>query len=151
MTASLPDTVFCPVCNYGYVRGLPGEARLHAAFHARYMRPRKPKPEPRLAAYGGDVRVDYRSPVWLHRRVYQCALGLKRDEHYDFPQWGERDAPENSRHERNHHAWLLVEDLTPVGAVGFLDANWADIGWHPTMFFAWVADAWRRKGVMSRR
>jgi len=29
--------VICPAGSYGYVRGLPGEAGLHAAFHSRYM------------------------------------------------------------------------------------------------------------------
>jgi zinc-finger of acetyl-transferase ESCO len=46
---AMPHIVFCPACKYSYVRGLEGEARLHATFHARYMRPRRPKPE--LAAW----------------------------------------------------------------------------------------------------
>ena len=29
--------VICPAGSYGYVRGLPGEAGLHAAFHSHYM------------------------------------------------------------------------------------------------------------------
>ena len=39
----------------------------------------------------------------------------------------------------------------PVGVVGFTFIKWSDAppGWH--MFMAWVADGWRRQGVMSRR
>jgi hypothetical protein len=44
----------CPACSYMWVDGLPGERRKHAGFHAAYMRPRRPKPDPRLAAYAGD-------------------------------------------------------------------------------------------------
>jgi hypothetical protein len=49
--------VICPACNHSYLRGLLGEARLHAALHARYMWPRKPMPGPRLAAFDVDVRA----------------------------------------------------------------------------------------------
>jgi hypothetical protein len=84
-----PIPVQCPSCRYQYVRGLPGEARLHAAYHTSYMWQRKPRPEARLAAFGGDVRVDANSPKWLQRIVHRCAIGLQRDEGYDFPQWGE--------------------------------------------------------------
>ena len=66
---------------------------MHATFHARYMRPRRPKPEPCLVPYASDVRVDETSPRWLHRIVYRCAAGLQRDEHYDLPQWRRKGPP----------------------------------------------------------
>jgi hypothetical protein len=148
------EDALCPICNFSWVPGLPGQARQHATFHARYMRPRRPKPEPRLAAYAGDVRIDETSPRWLHRIVYRCAVAPKRDEGYDFPQWREDGPPRASRggRERDLHALLLVEDgIIPVGAVSFSRIDWKDSapGWH--MNFAWAADDWRRKGVMSRR
>jgi zinc-finger of acetyl-transferase ESCO len=142
----------CPVCKFNYVPGLPGEARQHAAFHARYMWQRKPKPEPRLRVFGGDVRVDAESPGWLQRIVYRCAVGLQRDEGYDFPQWREDGPPEPSANGRDSHALLLVENTNiPVGAVSFVWVDWPDYkpGWH--MSFVWVGDAWRRKGVLTRR
>jgi hypothetical protein len=40
---------------------------------------RKPKPDPRLAAFNGHVRVDASSPKWLHRVVYRCEKGLLDD------------------------------------------------------------------------
>lgn len=141
-----PVTGFCPTCKYGYVKGLPGEARLHAAFHASYMYPRKPRLEPRLAAFDGDVRVDAASPRWLQRIVYRCALALKRDQHYDFPQWREDRPPKGAVYERDLHAVVLVEDgVIPVGAVGFSWTKWKDHtpGWR--MNFAWVADDWRAR------
>jgi hypothetical protein len=144
--------VVCPVCNYGYVRGLPGEACLHAAFHARYMWRRTPKPEPRLRGFGGDVRVDSKSPEWLQRIVYQCARGLQRDEGYDFPQWGEDGPPQTWANERDLHALVLVENENlAVGAVSFLRTDWpyCEPGW--LMTFAWISDDWRRRGVMTRR
>ena len=145
-------TAFCPVCGYGYLDGLPGERRKHAGYHTAYMNPRRPKPDPHLAVYTGDVRVDGESPRWLHRLVYKRAYALQQDEGYDFPQWRKDPPPRMRGHERDQHALLLVEDGNiPVGVVGFVWASWsnAPAGWH--MFMAWVADEWQRKGVMSRR
>jgi hypothetical protein len=98
------------------------------------------------------VRVDVASPQWLQRIVYHCALALKRDEHCDFPQWRKDRPPKGAAYERDLHALVLVEDrVIPVGAVGFSWINWSDCepGWH--MNFAWVADSWRRQGVLTRR
>jgi hypothetical protein len=58
---AMPRTVSCPICKYSYVRGLEGEARQHAAYHASYTWQRRPRSEPRLAAYAGDVRVTPRA------------------------------------------------------------------------------------------
>jgi hypothetical protein len=86
----------CPVCKHGYVRGLPGEARLHAAFHARHMGQRKPRREPRLAALGGDVRVDANSPKWLqriaHRHRQQVGGRCVRAE-MGSPDWASQSGP----------------------------------------------------------
>jgi hypothetical protein len=93
------------------------------------MRPRRPRPEPRLASYAGDVRVDETSPRWLQRIVYRCALALEREIRTDFPQWGEDGPPRASRgdRERDLRALLLVEDRTiPVGAVAFAWTKWSD-------------------------
>jgi hypothetical protein len=115
-----------------------------AAFHAA------PRPEPRLAAFGGDVRVDANSPKWLQRIVYWCACRLQRDEGYDFPQWGEDGPRPMWAKERDMHALVLVENGSiAVGAVAFLRTDLPWCGW--LMDFAWVADEWRRKGVMTRR
>lgn len=57
-----------------------------------------------------------------------------------------------SRWQRDLHALILVEDLiVPVGIAAFVWTEWKSHapGWH--MFMAWVADDWRRKGVMTRR
>jgi hypothetical protein len=132
--------------------GLPGEARLHAAFHARTMSQRKPKPEPRLAALEGDVRIDAKSPKWLQRIVYRCAVGLQRDEGCDLPQWGEDGPPRMWAHTRDMHAWVLVENgAIAAGAVVFLRTDWpyCEPGW--LMMFAWISDEWRRRGVMTGR
>ena len=79
-------------------------------------------------------------------------MALKRDIRTDFPQWNENKAPQMIAYQRDLHALLLVEDENiPVGAVSFAWTIWSDAepDWH--MLFAWVADEWRRKGVMSRR
>jgi hypothetical protein len=141
----------CSVCGLLYCSDEPDDRRQHARFHASYMKPRRPKPDARLAAYAGDVRVDAKSPRWLNRLIYARALALKRDERLDFPQWDEDGPPEARACERDLHAILLVEQTVPVGAAGFVFVNWENRppGWH--MFLAWVADDWRRRGVMSRR
>ena len=145
-------TVRCSVCGYTYVRGLTGEARLHAAYHARWKRLRYPKPDLRFASCSDDVRVDENSPKWLHRAVYRGARALARERRYDFTQWGEDRAPRTRSDERDIHALLLVENgAIPVGVAGFSRIIWSDRdpGWH--MLFAWIADEWRRRGVMSSR
>jgi zinc-finger of acetyl-transferase ESCO len=150
----------CDVCGFCYAPWLAEDRRAHGAFHAAYMRPRRPKPNPRLAAHEDDVRVDREIPRWLHRLVFDCALALKHDQKYDWPQWDKDRPPRMYDNERDKHALLLVENGTvPVGAVSFSWIDWPSAGamaegspasgWH--MFFAWVADDWRRKGVMSRR
>jgi hypothetical protein len=146
--------VVCSICRYQYVDGygFSDERRRHARFHAAYLKPRRPVPDLRLAAYKGDVRVDGTSPGWLNRVVYRCARALQRDECYDFPQWDEDRPPKMRAYERDLHALLLIEnDTIPVGVVGFVWTNWSNVpaGWH--MFMASIADEWRRKGVMSRR
>jgi hypothetical protein len=87
------------------------------------------------------VRVDANSPKWLQRIVYQCAVGLQRDEGYDFPQWGE-DGPSDGvwATMRDLHALVLVENGSiAVGAVAFLRTDWpyCEPGW--LMMFAWTA------------
>ena len=61
-------------------------------------------------------------------------------------------AAANDAFERDLHALVLVEDeFIAVGAVGFVWKKWSDAepGWHVN--FAWIADEWRREGVMTRR
>jgi hypothetical protein len=112
-----------------------------------------PRPEPRLAAFGGDVRVDAKSPKWLQRIVYQCAVGLQRDEGCDVLQWSQDGPPDGMwANTRDMHAWVLVENGSiAVGAVVFLRSDWpyCEPGW--LMMFAWISDEWRRRGVMTRR
>lgn len=135
--------VSCPICSLEYVPGLPREARWHAEFHADYMLwRRKSKPEPRLAAFGGDVRVDAASPRWLHRIVYGYAVGMTYDPGTAAPQWNKGRPSEMAANQRDLHALVLVEDkFTPVGAVAFSQIIWEDRapGW--CMMFASIDDA----------
>jgi hypothetical protein len=140
--------VKCPICGLHYVPSIPDDRRVHRSRHAEWLKPRRPKPDPRFAD-GADVVVDEMSPKRLHKLVYERARALQRDEEYDIPQWGKDRAP-RGRGERIH-AILLIEESTPVGAVGFEYVTWTNTppGWH--LNFAWIAPPWRRKGVMSRR
>jgi hypothetical protein len=94
-----------------------------------------------------------RSPKWLQRIVCQCAVGLQRDVGFDLPQWAADGPPDGVwASTRDMHALVLVENGSiAVGVVTFLrtDWPWCEAGW--LMDFAWVADEWRRKGVMTRR
>jgi hypothetical protein len=139
----------CPLCGLLYCPDEPDDRRYHRSFHARVMKPRRPKPDARLDA--GDVRVDGTSPRWLNCLVYDRAHALKREEGFDFTQWGHDRPPRMAAYERDLHAILLVEQRIPVGVVGFTFTNWENRapGWH--MFMAWLAPDWRRKGLMSRR
>jgi len=142
----------CDVCGCLYVPQIAENRRFHRKYHAEHLRPRFPKPNPRLADYSGDVKVDASSPRWLHQLVYDCARALKREERYDLVQWDKRGDIEASDDERDIHAFLMVEKSTPVGAASF---SWVtreecgDSGW--CMNFVWVADSWRKKGMLSKR
>jgi hypothetical protein len=150
---------WCWVCGFGYVPESPEDRRMHSRFHAEYIRPRLPKPDPRLAGFAGDVRVDAASPRWLHKLVYERARALQRDlQLTGGAQWGKHGPHEPDPNECGQHAILLVEAPTvPVGAVSLAWFDWPSggdrlqppPGWH--MLFAWVADSWRRQGVLSRR
>lgn len=140
--------VACPIGQLNYLPSSPDDRRIHRSRHAEWMKPRRPKPDPRFAD-GADVVVDKTSPTRLHKLVYERARTLQRDEEYDMPQWG-RDCVPRGRGERMH-AILLVEESTPVGAVSFEYVTWTNAppSWH--LNFASIAPPWRRKGVMSRR
>jgi len=140
--------VTCPICQLNYVPGATDNRRVHRHYHAEWMKPRRPKPDPRFAD-NSDVVVDKTSPTRLHKLIHERARALQRDEGYDIPQWG-RDCAPRGRDGRVH-AILLVEDSTPVGAVGFEHVTWTNgpPSWH--LNFAWIAPPWRRKGVMARR
>jgi hypothetical protein len=139
---------YCRVCRLEYE---PIDRQHHRRRHTEWMRPRRPKPSPRFAD-NVDVIVDETSPTRLHKLVYERARALMRDEGFSSnPQWNIDCAPEPRSPGGRIHAILLVEDSTPVGAAGFAYTYWADAppGWH--LNFAWIAEPWRRKGVMSRR
>jgi hypothetical protein len=140
-------TVFCPICYWTYLPKIDGQA--HRRYHRTMMRIIHPVPDPRLAQFpAGDLRVDGTSPKWLHRLVFERARALRRLEGYDFTQWGEDHAP----NENHIHAWLLIEPLyVPIGVIGFDWMDWEDIqhGWH--LCFAWIADSYRRKGMLTKR
>src|SRR5271157_1551963 len=90
----------CDVCGCLYVPQIAENRRFHRKHHAEHLRPRFPKPNPRLADYSGDVKVDASSPRWLHQLVYDCARALKREERYDLVQWDKRGDIEASDDER---------------------------------------------------
>jgi hypothetical protein len=83
-------------------------------------------------------------------RLRACE-GLEAGRGYDFVQWGQDRAPRPCTRGGRTHAILLVEDATPVGAVGFEWIIWGKTppGWHRN--FAWIAEPRRRQGVLSRR
>ena len=141
---------YCPVCRFNYVPSIESNRRQHRSRHNQWMKPRRPKPDPRFAA-DTDVMVDKASPKWLHKLVYERAQALKRDQRYDFVQWGEDHAPRASTPGGRLHAILLIENSTAVGVAGFEFVNWSNKapGWH--MVMVWIAEPWRRKGVLSRR
>ncbi|HEX3349546.1 MAG TPA: hypothetical protein VHS58_15730, partial [Acetobacteraceae bacterium] len=68
----------------------------------QWLKPRRPKPAPRIAALAGDgdLIVDHASPRWLHKRVHDIARALARDQHYDLAQWSETG--ETARHDGTH-------------------------------------------------
>jgi hypothetical protein len=141
----------------GYIPALPDDCRRHRRYHAAWMKPRRPKPDPRIAALvansdapgDANIVVDTRSPLWLHKRVFEIAQALKRDEGYDFTQWSETGEQARSN---QTHAILFVEPAgIVIGAAAFSFMAWENHppGWH--MNFVWIAEPWRRRGQLSRR
>ena len=147
---SLPSAmVECPLCQLNYFPDIPDDRRIHRSRHAEWMKPRRPKPDPRFAD-NADVVVDKSSPTRLHKLVYERARALQRDEGYGFPQWNPDCPPRRGRGERMH-AILLVEEFPRPSAspVSFEYVTWTNTpaGWH--LNFAWIAPPWRRKGVIG--
>jgi hypothetical protein len=144
-------SIQCLTCNCHYIPGRVDE--WHAEWHADFILwRRKSRPEPRLAAYDGDVRVDAASPEWLHHIVDGYAVGLTYDPGFAEPQWNVDRPSEMDVDQRDLHALVLVEDkFIPVGAVAF--SQIIRDGRAPVwrMMFASIDDEWRRRGVMSRR
>jgi zinc-finger of acetyl-transferase ESCO len=147
----------CPVCEFHYVPEIPENRKLHRQFHAEVVRPLICKPDPRLEALGstaGDIRVDIKSPKWLHGLIYDRARALSREEDYGT-QWQEDGVPWewDALRPNPPHAFLLIEQGNiPVGVAAFENGQfWTNIapGWH--LLFVWVAPQWRRQGVLSRR
>jgi len=144
----------CPICRYVYRKRRDlyygsNNGTAHRAFHRQHV----PVPEPRLDGYPpGDIRVDRKSPPWLHQMVYQRARYLQQQEHYDFVQWNEVRGIADSEYTKNVHALLLVEEpQLVVGTASFSWILWKDHapGWR--LNFIWIAGTWRRKGVLSKR
>jgi hypothetical protein len=150
--------VVCPFCGRAYALDSPDGRKNHLLFHQCVASTLPPRPDKRISALrlgGCDLRVDSDSPRWMHRLVYERARRLKREEHYDMPQWQpDSVAWQWSREEPTPpHAFLLIEqgDIA-VGVVGFINRQRrreVAPGWH--MLFAWVAPEWRRQGVLTRR
>ncbi len=150
MTASLQ----CPVCGFSYVPTLAQDRKAHRRWHAEHLRPRQPKPDQRLKAE--DMRVDRRSPRWLHRLVYERARALQRGQGYDFAQWSEDGGdPEDTATRRDYHAWLLIELAADgpiaIGAAAFNWILWRNMPPCWRLDFVWIAEGWRRRGALSRR
>jgi zinc-finger of acetyl-transferase ESCO len=148
------QTGHCLLCRFLYDPEYEEDRKLHRKRHAAMVAVRFPRPDPRLAAFGGgDVRVDRDSPRWLNNLVYDRARALAQDEGYDFPPWTKDTPPEDDyRYRDDTHAWLLIEEGSiPVGVTTFTWMKWQNIPPCWVMNIAWVANEWRRKGVMTRR
>ena len=101
--------------------------------------------DPRLARYAeGDILVNPESPHWLQQQVYQRARRLQQEERYPLTPY----SPDTST-----HGLLLIENPhIIVGAASFCQIP------HPTngglrwrLNFLWVDEAWRRKGLVTKR
>jgi hypothetical protein len=143
----------CPVCGYIYQRHPQQYGINNGVAHRAWHRQHVPLPDPRLADFPAtDIRVDQKSPPWLHQLVYQQAHYLQQQEHYDFTQWDAKRGITENECEKDIHALLLIEE--PQLIVGA--ASWSWVLWNnhtPSwcMNFIWIAGTWRRKGVLSKR
>ena len=69
----------CSACGYRYRKIQyqyydSDNGTLHRAFHREHV----PAPDPWLVDFPpGDIRVDCKSPLWLHRLVYERARYLQ--------------------------------------------------------------------------
>jgi len=145
----------CPVCGYVYVKRDYLGGRLHypsqdnGAMHRQHV----PEPDPRLAGFpSGDIRVNYSSPSWLHRLVYERARCLKREEEYDFTPWEEDRGIPDDDFEKDVHAFLLLGAPQLIaGVAAFAWTLWenAEPSW--CLNFVWIAGTWRRRGVLASR
>ncbi|MBK6435910.1 MAG: hypothetical protein IPF83_08650 [Rhodanobacteraceae bacterium] len=82
----------CPECAFEYTQGDPDSSAAHRREHRVRMSVLAPRANRRIQAVcepdTGRVRVTARSPVWLHREMYERARAFKREFRYDFVKWG---------------------------------------------------------------
>jgi hypothetical protein len=147
----------CAVCGYVYRKARDLEyGRHNGSEHRYYHRQHVPLLEPLLAGFPpGDIRVDRKSPSWLHRLVYQRACYLRRQEEYDFTQWDEEQGLADNDDEKNIHALLLVEPTQLIiGAASFSWILWKETYGAFTVEPPWSDDMWaflRRVGPPDPR
>ena len=141
-----PDYGGCPVCGLEYVKGSPEDEREHRSRHREVLAVFEPSPNAALkrenGKHGRFVPVTAASPRWLHRRLYNIARMLNRENGYDFVMWDEGGD--------DGDGFIIT---SPDGcALGGCAMCWRD-DWKdaPSIWglqWIWIAPPYRRQGLM---
>ena len=136
----------CPVCSFSYIKGALEDELQHRAYHRETLEVFEPSADAALsrehALHGRFVPVTAASARWLHRRLYNIARMLNRENGYDFIMWGE-DGDDGD-------GYIIT---SPTGrALGGCSMRWRD-DWEDAppvwaLQWIWIAPPYRRQGLM---
>ncbi|WP_169041869.1 MULTISPECIES: GNAT family N-acetyltransferase [Sphingomonadaceae] len=147
-----PVETRCPDCGQTWYRGDPDSSAAHRREHKRRMHALDPQQLAKMiAAQGSEAEpelVTAASPAWKHFEMYERARAFKREERYDFVQWGGPDGDDDP----HVHGFLMSDEEGRIqGAISF---RWRDPEDRPGFWglqWVWVSPKHRRSGVLSRR
>lgn len=140
----------CLQCGDAWFRGDPDSSASHRRTHRRRMAVLEPQPNERvlseMAANTFSEHVDWRSPEWRHREMTTRASSFRREQGYDFTQWG---LPET---DTDAHGFLFTNsDGRIVGACAFRLRQYEGRPERWGLQWVWVAPSHRRTGVLRSR
>lgn len=145
-----PVRVVCPECGEEYWRGDTESSANHRRTHLKRIRYLRPAPHRKILELGmpsvGYQLVDYSSPPWMHKEMYERALLFRREFGFDFVQWGSRTSSDDLTAE----GYLFVNDVGAiVGAASFRLRRFKGQRYRALQWI-WVAPIHRRTGVLTR-
>lgn len=147
-----PVETKCADCGHTWYRGDPDSSAAHRREHKVRMHVLAPQPVTDMIAAQQSENdpelVTSRSPSWKHFEMYERARAFKREERYDFVQWGGPDGDDDPM----AHGFLMSDDEGRIlGAISFRWREPKNRSGFWGLQWVWIAPKLRRSGVLSSR
>lgn len=147
-----PRQVNCSICGLEWYKGDPESSLNHRREHKRRLTWLNPAPLAKmlhelLMDSKSAEEVNYKSPRWKHKEMYNRALAFKREFHYDFIQWDK-----GGTEDKDAHGFLLTgKSGEIVGACAFRNRLQKDNSYRWGLQWIWICPIERGKGHLSKR